>query len=477
MNPLIIRPQTFISRLVTIIVVIFVFEEAIYGRLSLSATSYLIAKIWTEAFLYFFLLLVFLHQSVQGRLPRYRPTGFDFCMAAFLVAAALSTVINHGSLVQGAINVRTMLRYMAVYYIIVAIGWVPTERQMILFLKLLVGIALVQSLLITVQHIAGDTFRDAYFSPPTVEVVVSGVSKILGQMNSKLGAGYGTFGKTSLAAFYLLFVAVITVAVAMTGRYGSSWRWWVAYAIILIGIYFSYKRAPLLLALLVPILVAWVCGRKHLVRRYLAVGIIVVPLALMMLSILKPEGYVKEKNSEISPAASIAQLFSKEYWAVSSTKSRGWMIMEVGRQALVSFKPLGYGADEEHAKAVLATKGGEFGKLAGWGAFDDVYIVATLVYYGPVGVALVLSAFYFIYRRGRVLARMASPHFAIVGTSLMAIMIMMLLAVFVERLLEFRAFVFLFWVFAGVSVTASRSRGNFLSNSATNIYTLSKGAR
>lgn len=453
----VIRPQSFIASLVTLFVVIFVFEEAIYGRLGLSTAPYLIAKTATEAFLYLFLLLVMFDHMVKGRLWQYQLVLFDFCMATFLVVTIISTVINHGALVAGILNVRTMLRYMSIYYIIVMTGWMPSERQMMRFIRFLVGIALLQSALIILQHIGGDAFREAYFSPQKIEVVVSGVSKILGEMETKLGAGYGTFGKTPLAAFFLLLVAVITISMALSGRFKSTRNWWFSYAIILIGMYFSYKRAALLLALASPIPIAWFLGRKRLARRYIAIAAIIFPLLLALLLIFKPESFVKEKEEEVSPIESLAQLFSEQYWVTSSTHSRGWMIREVGQQALASFKPLGYGADEENAKAALATRGGEFAKLVGWGAFDDVYIVAGLVYYGPVGIVLLSLAFYSIFRQSRALRKCATSQiFRVCGASLSAILVLMFFSLFVSRVLEFRPFAFLLWVFAGVVVVALR---------------------
>ena len=91
---------------------------------------------------------------------------------------------------------------------------------------------------------------------------------------------------------------------------------------------------------------------------------------------------------------SLYQLSCADYLAVSPTKVGHWMIMEVGWQGLASFKPVRNGADEENAKGMLAAKGGELGKLVGWGAFDDVYIVAILVCYAPLGVVLLLATFY-----------------------------------------------------------------------------------
>jgi hypothetical protein len=348
-----------------------------------------------------------------------------------------------------------MLRYLSIYYIIVLSEWAPTERQMMRLVRLLVGIAIVQTILITVQHIAGDAFRDRFFSPAQVEVVVYGMNKTLGVVETKIGSGYGTFGKTVLAAYYLLFVAVMAVAVAMSGQQRRRTCWWLVYVVILVGIYFTYKRAALLLMIAAPLMVAWYMNHKRFVIRYLALGMVAAPLLLTMMYMVKPEGYVKAKEESISPAESLAQLLSEEYWTIAATKSRGWMIMEVGKQALISFKPIGYGADEENAKSKLAVKGGEFAKLVGWGAFDDVYIVAGLVYYGPIGVGLLLAAFYDVFERGKRLVYLRQPNARLVGVSVSVLQVMTLLSVFISRVLEIRVFAFTFWVMAGITVVLS----------------------
>ena len=435
--------KKFIAKLIAIYIIVFVFEETVYGHLNLDGVAYLVAKTATEVFLYIFLILLILHRLNSGSLLRYRITRFDFYIFAFITFAFISTFFNDGSILQGAINIRTMLRYMAIYYIIILINWAPSEQQVLRFLKLLVSIALFQSILIAIQHIAGDDFRDTYFAPPQGETIIAGINTIYGTVASKIGAGYGTFGKTPLAAFYLLFVAVITIAVALSQPQKDAKKWWLAYIIILVGIYFSYKRAPLLIAFIAPILVAWIINRRRLAIRYAAILSMLIPFALILLLSVKLSNYVKEKEVEVSPIESIAQLFSEEYWSISLAKSRGWMITEVGQQVFASFKFLGYGADEDHTKASLATIGGEFSKLVGWGAFDDVYIIATLVYYGPIGISLLMMAFYSIYCQGKKLAIYSpNPFYRAIGASLTTIIIVSLISIFVVRLPEFRPFCF-----------------------------------
>jgi hypothetical protein len=459
-----IRLQSLISTVVVALVVVFVFEEWIYGRLNLAGQSYLIAKVASESFLYCLLLLLVADRLAQGKLAQYRPSYFDLVLFMFLALAALSTILNDGSLMDGALNVRTMLRFTSIYYIIVLSGWIPTERQLRQLISVLVAIAIVQSILITSQHIAGDEFRDSFFAGVETKVEIYGIERTAGVMEAKKGAGFGTFGKTPLAAFFLLLVATVCVAAAQCLSGTHRRKWWLAFGVIFVGILFTYKRAPLLLAVLIPVIVAWFAGNRQFSRRYVIAVAIVVPVILLFLITIRPAQYIKEKETQINPVESFAQLFSSDYWTITATKARGWVILEVAEEALGSFKPLGYGPDEDNAKSKLATKGGEFSKLVGWGALDDVYIVACLVYYGPVGVVLLVLAFYYLYRQGILASRLASNcQDRFLGVCLGSLLIVMLLSVFVVRLLEFRSFAFLFWTLAGIVVaTLQRPKQLFI---------------
>lgn len=453
-----IKYRSLIFALAISLVVIFVFEEAVYGRLHLGTAQYLIAKTASELILYLTLFLVLLDQSSQARLWSYRPTGFDLCLILFVTMAAISTVLNGGDEFRALLTVRTMFRYVAVFYIIVFANWIPTETQARRLLLIVTGIGILQALLIVLQHYMGDAFRDRFFAPPTYELQLSGVQAVLGGMPTKLGAGFGTFGKTPLAAFYLLFAVVVSVTTAFVQRGGKAKRWWGAYIVLLVGIFFTYKRSAFLLALLVPLLSAFVCRRWNFVKAYFVAVTLLVPIVFLALLQIRPADYVKEKQTQISPAESLAQLASDKYWEIVSSQSRGWVVVQVGREALSSLKPLGNGADEERAKELLARKGGEFGKLVGWGALDDVYVVAALVYFGPVGLLILLAGFYSIFRRSAFGRSCSGDNLRVMCLSVSVVTFLMFLAAFVVRVLEFRAFIFLFWVFAGVAVNCSRVR-------------------
>lgn len=456
-NFLTIHLQNFVAKIITVYIFIFVFEETIYGRLSLGASSYLIAKTVTEGFLYFVLLIVIAHRLYHGSLKHYQLTFFDYCIILFLCLALISTVVNEGSLIQGAINVRTMLRYIVVYYIIVLSRWIPTEKQFNRIFKLLIYLAIFQALLTGFQHLLGDDFRNQYFSPLVLsENTTNGIELLKEGKETKLGAGYGTFGKPAALSFYLLLVSAILLVILHDTHSSKKYLLWIGYIILLIGIYFSYKRGPLILALALPIFTAWFMGYKSIAWRYIVVGLLLTPILFILLSAFAPKEFTDAKNERLSPTEAIAQLFTDEYWENTNTSSRGWFIQEVGIEALSSSKLIGYGADPENAQKILAQQNNNFAKLIGWKAFEDVYIVAMTIYYGQIGTLLIILSYCYLFKIALINLNKTIGYLRKIKVILLVSILLLAGGIFLERVLELRAFTFIFWVFAGLVTVINR---------------------
>lgn len=461
-----IHLQTFIAKLITVYIFIFVFEETIYGQLSLGPTTYLIAKTITEVFLYFILLMVLVYQFSHKHLKRYQLTFFDYCVLLFLCIAFISTLINEGSLVQGAINIRTMLRYIVIYYIIVLLGWIPSEKQFNRIIKLFIYLAILQAILTGLQHFLGDDFRNQYFSPLVLsEDTTNGIQLLKEGKETKLGAGYGTFGKPAALSFFLLLVSAILLVILHDTHSPKKYLLWVGYIILLVGIYFSYKRGPLILALALPIFAAWFMGYKNIAWRYIAFSLLLAPILFILLSAFAPAEFTDAKNERLSPTEAVAQLFTNEYWENSNTSSRGWFIQEVGVESLTSAKLIGYGADPENAQKILAQQNSNFAKLIGWKAFEDVYIVAIVIYYGPIGALLVILAFSQLLRISLIRLNYPIYYFRKIKVIFTLSILVLIGGIFLERILELRAFTFIFWVFAGLVVVINR-----FENSSKRLY-------
>ncbi|MCS7064109.1 MAG: hypothetical protein NZM04_08745 [Methylacidiphilales bacterium] len=359
---------------------------------------------------------------------------------------------------MAALNIRTSLRYVAIYYIIVLSGSLPSPHYLRMLLGYVILLALIQSSINAVQHIMGDEFRDKYFGGPDIELELSSIHTLITDKLDKMGAAYGTFGKAAPAAFFMMIVIIYAAINAVrTNKILESYKWWLIYISLLVGIFLTYKRAAFIIALLVPLITAYILKRTQFVVRYIIFSAAGASLFFIFGSLEQNE-YVREKSTAISPYESIHNLMTEEYWSIAFTKSRGWMLTEVSREVMASFKPLGYGADEMNAKAQLATLGGEFAKLLSFGAFDDVFIVACLVYYGPVGLILLLLAFYDLRLRAVRLYKHSDLEYKQIALMIMIAILILLPAAFVERILEFRALSFLLWSLCGYVAVAERHR-------------------
>ncbi|NVK20925.1 MAG: hypothetical protein HWD86_00250 [Kangiellaceae bacterium] len=447
-----IRIQPFIFIVLICLILLFSFEEMLYGRLLNGELSYILAKTFSELLVYGILFLVVVAKCLDKSISNFRVTKADFCILFFLMLVFISTLINNGDLFKALINLRAMMRYIAFYYIIVLLQWTPTSRQLDILIKVLSLIVITQVGFTLLQHVLGEEFRDRFFAPPVIKAELTEIQSLVNNLETKIGVGYGSFGRPAALAFFLFICAIIFFV------YGSCYKnksisMYLMYFLCLIGIFYTYKRGPLLLTLSIPIIWWWFVGHRF---RVMLLGAIMLSgvIALMMVSNLSSIEYVKAKEVSLSPIQSLMQLLSIEYWQNTSSGSRGWFIMEVGKEAITSFKPLGYGADVNNAQSILAAKGGAFGKLVGWNAFEDVFVIASLIYYGPLGLLVLTLFLILIYRRSIFFLKQTSNNNVLVQSFRIACFLLPL-ALFMERALELRAFSFIFWTLAGVSIASS----------------------
>lgn len=448
--------SVWMPRIIVGILLWLIVEEPVYAWLGVNAFAYLAGKLSTEIFLYFMVFFVLMYRTLVSPVA-YVVTRFDVLIAMFVLVAFLSTLWNGGQLLSGFFNVRTMLRYLAIYYLIGLSLWSPASNDLQKITNLVVIVGVLQSLLAIIQYIMGDGFTSAYFFPPTLYAELGDV-KVSMELQKKIGASIGTFGRPSSMAYFLLIPAAISLIRSVWfGRF--SFRWMFVYIIIIAGIFLSYKRGALLLALMLPVVMSCLGKKSCYVNKLLLIGGAFVIGAMLLVSLYQSnELHLNEKEVELSPVESLMKLGTAEYWGNTSNVSRGWFITEVGGAVLRQFTLIGYGADDENARRLLASSGSQFSNLVYYRAFDDVYLISSLIYYGPVGMALIVAAFFYLYQKGKVLSRSHDNHERLLGLLFCGIIILLPVALMLERVLELRAFSFAFWSLAGLCVVTERSR-------------------
>ena len=144
------------------------------------------------------------------------------------------------------------------------------------------------------------------------------------------------------------------------------------------------------------------------------------------------------------------------------------MLLEVGREIVTSVPPLGFGPDETHAKlAILESARVPLQRLIAYKAFEDVYWVALLAYYGFAGTALFAWVLWKLFVAALRVLRAGDPDQRALAAALAALLLVTVPLTFVVRTFEFRAFAFGFWMLAGlvaaadarIALTDSRARG------------------
>ena len=162
----------------------------------------------------------------------------------------------------------------------------------------------------------------------------------------------------------------------------------------------------------------------------------------------------KRLNKEYTnPVENSLMIFGSEYFE-KTEGGRQWILKEVGSTLLKSFSIIGFSPDEDTARErILKVSGGTLKKIITSKAFEDVYWVALLAYFGIVGECLFVWILYKLYKCSNfVLATTRDYIFIVIAVSFSTLLILTIPLTFLVRTFEFRPFCFLFWLMAGLTM-------------------------
>lgn len=428
------------------------FEDFILKWLPVSDNIYSLARLASEAILYLLLIAVLSYRMIHGK--NLKRTPIDIPLLVFIFIAIISIFSNGASLLGGLVGIRLLLRYITVYYIIVNIG--ISRKQSMMLLKVIVIIGIVESFLGLVEYFCGERVIN-FFAPREVDLEFANLQLSLFSNTPKIGSVFGTFGKPAAMAYFLLIPIILlgSSCYLRTRRLLlNKTLFWVI--ILMLGLFVTYKRGALLISLLIIPIIIFLYSERHQLTKLKVLIIFVTSVIICLTMLLASSKWsnktIHEKTSYVNPAHSLTQLISESYWENTMSVSRGWFIREVGVSAISSGKLLGYSPDETSAKETLAKKGGSFGKLASYNAFDDVYWVAMLIYYGIIGFSIYMWILFRLYRISKQVSSSLDDFSKQIGVIFRVLVIITIPATFLERSFELRAFGFCFWLLAGLVV-------------------------
>lgn len=413
-----------------------------------------------ELVLYGLLVYVCGMRLIRGN--SLRKTPIDLLVALFFAATAVSIVLNGSPIVGSIINLRTIWRYLSVFYIVVNLDISFSELRRLL--KGLRIVMLIQGIIGSVQYFLPASFNQAFFAPRGFEIGdYEGESPAATQGGLKVGATAGTFSDSAVLSAFLL----IGLSLFLSGTFAvgngllPSFSEMGSIGTIMFGIFASKKRAALAIALISPLLVLLVLNRRRSLINttwlYSALGILgLLGIALFVGSVESFSG-ADDRQKSIDLSTYFLQVFSADYWQQSNEQARGWFMQTILHGLFSTRSWFGFGPDFEHTqKALRATlsTATDMAKLERDApVFDDSFWFAFMAYFGIVGTAIYGFMLKRLYDSARWLARVSSrPELRTLGATFGTLIFMTVLYTFVERIFRLRAFSFYFWLLAGLVV-------------------------
>ncbi|MGL6344014.1 MAG: hypothetical protein ACRC80_33320, partial [Waterburya sp.] len=134
------------------------FEEFILRWTTAPAIILLFLRFLHELVLYFLWVRVFYKRLIRG--DRLIKSSIELAFICFVFWAIILLIIHQASIFSGLDNLRTLIRYFAVYYIIVDLNL--SKNQINLLLKTILILGLIQGYLVTIQYFAPPSFNNLF---------------------------------------------------------------------------------------------------------------------------------------------------------------------------------------------------------------------------------------------------------------------------------------------------------------------------
>ena len=338
-----------------------------------------------EGVLYLALAAVVWTRLLTGR--GFRRTPADLPLLVILVIALLAIALNHAPLRGSLMNLRSALRYVAVFYLVTQAGLSRKQVGVVLWVILISGA--VQVGVGAWQWVVGEDLKQ-WMQPYTTGIEVAGQSRnfVLVERGREIGSLFGTLGDTLY--FGLFLVIVLSIALTRLQR----WRGWYGFDLFMIAlaIAYSYSRA----AVIVTGLTLAVFAANYLgVRRIAGVCCLVTGIGLLVIGsslVMETHGgvYHHPRQRQRSIVANMTNIFSADYLERSKRQRLG-ALLGVAPTSLMNAPVIGFGPDQTHTlKQLNEARKTRLYKTMTQEGFEDVYWIALLCYTGILGMLAVL---------------------------------------------------------------------------------------
>lgn len=421
-------------------------ETVILKFLPGSDQLFLVAQFGSEILIYLTFILFLLKYVLLDK--PLRKTPLDRMFFLFIGVAILTIVVNQSPLIGGLINIRSLLRYVILFYLVVNIDM--THKQAARLVKIILTMGFFQIIVGFVQLGSGGVINQ-FLLPRQTEISIAGQSRqfILLTKGREFNSIFGTLGDTLFFGLYMLIVLALSA---------NRFRLWNARHIALSGVIifaigYSYARAALFGVCLLAFIVFTIrYGRKILFfASFLMLPLIIVFVIWVVGVVNSSEGFISPERESQNIIQNITGIFSREYIEIAKQQRLGALI-GILPTVLANRPLLGFGPDEETTiDKINHVEPNFLYKVLDKRGFEDVYWVAFVAYYGLIGATVLILLLYKMYRSAKMIYQKTT--YAVTKDIALAAICMCGLTVFLlffYRVLEFRVYSFHFWLLFGL---------------------------
>jgi hypothetical protein len=436
---------------VFLLVALVPFEEVLLKYLPVSDRIYIASRFLSESVIYISFLFLIVKKLINKE--RFRTTPVDIYLIGFLVVAGLTILINQPPLLGSLINLRALLRYTILFYLVVNLDF--SEKQIRRILYLIVFAGALEVMVGWMQMIFGESINPILL-PRTTEIEIAGYSRgfVLLRRGREIGAIFGTLGDTIFYALFMLVVLAVYLGQVKTVRLHHL----IFFLLVFLSINFAYARAAVFgVLLMVAIAYRVRAGRTRLISMLIILLLIVLLGTIFFYdsSFIQRE-FINPLTEQQNIIQNVTGIFTADYFQRAQSQRLG-ALTGIPPIVLSTSPVLGFGPDEDNTIEKLNEKLPSFDlplfkqKAFRKNGFEDVYWTALLAYYGLLGLGIFIifmikfyKSIFDIYKKT---SNPMTKNLAVTSLSIVGISIYLL---FFYRVLEFRAFSFYFWLFPGL---------------------------
>lgn len=366
----------------------------------------------------------------------------DPAILAFIALAALAIAVNGASLAHSFANLKALLRYVLLVYVVLMLR--PTEREARRFWLALAAGVVIQMLFGAAQWIGGIGVRDLLAAREVQEQVASFTLRFTGARFQGVNDLMGTQGNTiNYALFLIVGLAAWT---AERGRDVAAHT--LGTLLLLLFIYLTGSRAALLTALLV-VLMGQLFAHGH--GRFMLFS---AAAAILAADYLLASGLSSDPSN-------LTHIFTRDYLAMAMNQRLGIVALVLPGFLLSRSLWLGLGPDEEAVAGFVAASLPEVPRILLAvlpQVVEDVYWIALLFYYG-LGGLLLFGAFYLAVAKR--IGRLSREEGGLAGRYASLALLLLVAGVplnLFNQAFEMRQFAFYLWMSVGLALALARNK-------------------